>query len=255
MIPQLFSIGPIPINTFGLMIALSLLASMYLLTESFRAYGLPADKAEQFVFVGGFSGLLGARLWYIAENWSAVRGDLIAALTSSAGFTFYGGFICAFVVIFFMCQHYKFSFASFLDAAGPTMTLGYAIGRVGCQLSGDGDYGSITHSILGMSYLTGIVPTPPGFLAYPTPLYESAICMLILPLLLSTEKNRNFGKPLRWFGLYLLLIAAERFLVEFLRINPHVLGVLSEAQVISILFMIIGFWLLAIRRQKIERVA
>lgn len=250
MIPQLIMLGPVPINSFGLMVALSLLAGMYLLTESFRAYGLPPEKAEQFVFIGGFSGLLGARLWYLLESWSEVRSDLLGALTSSAGFTFYGGFICAFLVLYWLCRSNKISFATFLDAAGPTMTLGYAIGRVGCQLSGDGDYGAMTHSVFGMSYITGIVPTPPGFLAYPTPLYESTLCILILPILLHVERKIDFGLPLRRFGLYLTLIALERFLVEFLRINPRVFSIFSEAQVISIVFMFVGLVILKLRTTR-----
>jgi phosphatidylglycerol:prolipoprotein diacylglycerol transferase len=134
------------------------------------------------------------------------------------------------------------------DSFGPSLALGYAIGRLGCQLSGDGDYGITTQSLWGMSYATGVIPTLPGELALPTPLYESAVCMGILYILLKLEVHPSWQAPFRRFGAYLVLIAAERFMVEFWRINPKVLGVFSEAQVIAVLLALLGVYLVFSRR-------
>ena len=252
MIPQIFSIFGFPINSFGLCVAAAIFAAIYRLQRSFAAYHLPVERAESYACLGAIVGLLGARLWFLIFNISLVMRDPLGTIFSSAGFIFYGGFIFSFVTFLFLCRRDKIPFFTFLDAAGPTMTLGYAIGRLGCQLSGDGDYGMLTTSWLGMSYASGVVPTPPGYLAFPTPLYESAICFLILPLLLWMERKKGWGLPGRRFGLYLLLIAIERFLIEFLRIEPRFLGGYSQAQYISAVFMSIGLYLLVGRMPKLN---
>ena len=250
MIPQIFTIGSFPINSFGLCVAASIFAGIFRLQKSFSYYGLPVEKAEGYAFIGGLTGLLGARIWFLLFNLPMVFSDPIGTIFSSAGFIFYGGLIIAFVVLLIKSRLDSIPFLVFLDAAGPTMTLGYAVGRLGCQLSGDGDYGKFTSSWLGMSYVTGVVPTPPGYLAYPTPLYESFVCLLILPFLLSIERKANWGLSGRRFGVYLFLISIERFLVEYLRIEPRFYGGLSQAQYLSMLFMIVGATLFLTRVEK-----
>jgi phosphatidylglycerol:prolipoprotein diacylglycerol transferase len=250
MIPQIISVLGFPINSFGLCVALAIFAASLLMARSFAAFGLPAERAESYVFIGGLTGLLGARLWFLLFNIPMVLSDPIGTIFSSAGFIFYGGFIFAFIVLYLMSRRDKISFLTFLDAAGPSMSLGYAIGRLGCQLSGDGDYGKVTDSIFGMSFHTGVVPTPPGLLVFPTPLYESAICLVILFFILALERRRSFGLPGRWFGVYLLLVSIERFFVEFLRIEPRFVGGLSQAQYIALAFMVCGAALILFRRHQ-----
>ena len=88
MIPTIFQIGPLPINSFGLAIALAVIAAIYRLSLSFEVVGLEARFAETFVFTGTIVGLIGARLWYLAEHYSEIRSDFWGAAFSSAGFTF-----------------------------------------------------------------------------------------------------------------------------------------------------------------------
>lgn len=233
-----------PINSFGLMVALALFAAIYRLSYSFANNGINPLLAEKYVFYGGFTGLLGARLWYLAGSYSEWQGHFFSALTSSGGFTFYGGFLVAFLVLVLLARRDGIGVGRFVDTVGPALTLGYAIGRVGCQLSGDGDYGMPTLSFWGMSYATGVLPTPPGVRAFPTPLFESTISVLILPLLIRAETSAFWRVPYRRFGLYLVFISAERFFVEFLRINPRILFGLSEAQVVAIALFIFGLYLL-----------
>lgn len=241
MIPNILELGPIPIRSFGLMVALALVVGALRLAISFSRYGLDPRLAERYVTAAGISGLLGARLWYILENWSALSDDLLSALFASAGFTFYGGFIVAALTLLFLAKRDRVSIATFCDALGPALALGYAVGRLGCQLSGDGDYGSITSGFWGMSYATGVVPTPPGVRVYPTPLFESVLALGILAVLSRIELSKEILKgPFQRFGLYMALISAERIIVEFLRINPRILLGLSEAQVIGSVFLLLG---------------
>lgn len=246
MIPEIFSLGPIPVNSFGLMVALAIFSASILLAKSFQVNGLNSNLAEKYVLTGGIGGLVGARLWYVfVDNYSELKNDLFSALISSAGFTFYGGFIISGILLLILIILDKIKVSSFVDATGPALALGYAIGRLGCQLSGDGDYGIETTSILGMSFSTGVIPTAPGVLVYPTPLYESTICILILFLLLHVERLTSWQlAPGARFGLYLSLVALERFFVEFIRINPEVVGTLSQAQVISLFIFSFGIFLI-----------
>ncbi len=246
MIPNLIEIGPIPIRSFGLMVALALFAGALRLAISFKRYGLDPHLAERYVTAAGISGLIGARLWFIAENWSDTRHDLVGALLSSAGFTFYGGFIIAAVVVYLLARRDKTDISKLCDALGPCLALGYAVGRLGCQLSGDGDYGIRTTRWWGMSYATGVVPTLPGELVYPTPLFESSIALLVLWILSSVEVRATLlsGRFQR-FGLYLVLISIERFFVEFLRPNVKLLSNLSEAQLIAMGLGVFGVILLS----------
>lgn len=244
MIPQIISLGPIPINSFGLMVALSLLAGVYQLSKSFERAGLPVDLAERYVFTSVIVGLIGARLFYLIEYYDDIQHDLVGAIFSSAGFTFYGGFILSAVVIYIMARKDKLPLVKFVDSVGPTLALGYAIGRLGCQLSGDGDYGIATTSWLGMSYETGVIPTPPGILVFPTPFYESAISLMILYFLLKVEMKASWSKPFAKFGLYLALMGVERFLVEFLRVNPRYTFGFSEAQYIALGLILLGLTML-----------
>jgi phosphatidylglycerol:prolipoprotein diacylglycerol transferase len=143
-----------------------------------------------------------------------------------------------------MARRDKLPISSVADSAGAAVAMGYAIGRLGCQLSGDGDYGVQTTSWLGMSYATGVVPTAPGVLVYPTPLYESALALMIAFFVQSRMQHPAWRMPGRIFGLSLFLLSIERFVVELIRINPDMGYGLSEAQIISTAMFVIGVILL-----------
>jgi len=225
--------------SFGLMVAL--FAGGLRLSYSFAHYGLDPRLAERYVTAGGFFGLLGARLWYMAENWTYVRTDILGALFSSAGFTFYGGFIIGAIVVIGLAIKDRTPVGTFCDALGPCLALGYAIGRLGCQLSGDGDYGIATTGFWGMSYATGVVPTPPGVLVYPTPLFESTLSLVVLMILLKVEASSTIlVERFQRFGLYLVLISLERLFLEGFRINPVVAWGMSEAQIIALSLIALG---------------
>ena len=246
MIPQIFQLGPLPINSFGLMVALAIVASGIILAKSFKINDINPELAEKYILTGGIVGLIGARLWFIfIDNFSELKDQLFEALTSSAGFTFHGGFIIGSTTLIVMTKLDKIPLNKFLDSMGPCLALAYAIGRLGCQLSGDGDYGIETSSFLGMSFSTGVIPTPIGVNVFPTPLYESFLCILIVFILLKLEKNKSWlSVPYARAGAYLTLIGTERFIVEFLRVNPKVFYIFSQSQIIYAVVIILGLILL-----------
>jgi phosphatidylglycerol:prolipoprotein diacylglycerol transferase len=127
------------------------------------------------------------------------------------------------------------------------LALGYAIGRIGCQVSGDGDYGIRSSLPWAMGYPHGTVPTPPGVRVQPTPIYETvAMCLLAYGL----WRLRDRVRPGVVFALYLLLSGLERFLVEFIRRNSEVLAGLTSPQLESVALMLIGSLWLAIMARR-----
>lgn len=249
MIPIIIQLGPIPINSFGLMMALAILAASLLLAKTFQANGIDPSLGDKFAFTAGVSGLIGARIWFLAEHYNELAADFWSAAFSSAGFTFYGGFIIASLSVIFLCKQNKLSIAKVADCLGPALCLGYAVGRLGCQLSGDGDYGMQTTSFWGMSYATGVIPTDPGVLAYPTPFFESTIALVVMFILLKVDSSLKWQAPFQRFGLYLILISTERFFIEFIRIERKFDSGYSEAQYIALILALIGsFMFLRVRR-------
>ncbi len=125
------------------------------------------------------------------------------------------------------------------------LALGYGIGRIGCQVSGDGDYGIRSKLPWAMGYPHGTVPTPPGVTVQPTPIYET-VSMCLLAYVLWQLRDRV--RPGVIFGLYLVLSGLERLLVEFIRRNKEIFAGLTAPQLESIGLMAIGaalLWVLA----------
>ena len=107
------------------------------------------------------------------------------------------------------------------DMCATALALGYAIGRIGCQVSGDGDYGIRSNLPTAMGYPHGTVPTPPGVTVLPTPIYET-VMMCLLATCCGSLRDRV--RPGVVFALYLVLAGFERFIVEFIRRNNEVVA-------------------------------
>jgi phosphatidylglycerol---prolipoprotein diacylglyceryl transferase len=134
-----------------------------------------------------------------------------------------------------------------VDIAGPGLALGYAIGRIGCQVSGDGDYGKPWNGPWAMGYPHGTVPTAPGVTVHPTPIYET-VSMGLLAWLLWTQRDSVRRGLL--FAFYLVGGGLERFLVEFLRRNEHVALGLTAAQLESLGLFVAGvIWIAVVLRK------
>jgi phosphatidylglycerol:prolipoprotein diacylglycerol transferase len=256
MIPFLH-LGPLTIPTFGLMVATGLLAAAYLLQADFdrrreqfvksgyTKKGKPSHHDEGFLIIGvaGLAGLVGARLYHVLETPRELVADP-SMLISRFGFAWFGGFLGGFVALVFLARRFRIPVLEFMDLCSPAAAAGYAIGRIGCLLSGDGDYGVPTTLPWGMSFPNGVVPTIER--VHPTPLYEFLIWLAIAAVLWYMGKKAAVGaRPGgEIFCGYLILTGLARFLVEFIRINPRSFFGLSNAQTASLVSMVLGFLLL-----------
>src|SRR6266705_4901011 len=239
MIPYLH-LGPLTLPTFGLMVATGLLLSAYILQADFRRRGIRAD-AFLIIGIAGLAGIAGARLYHVLESPSVFFADPWPLLISRFGFAWFGGFLGGFAALLILARREKIPTLTFLDASSPAAAVGYAIGRIGCLLSGDGDYGIPTNLPWGMSFPNGVVPTTER--VHPTPLYEFFIWILIAAFLWRMGKKAVSGARPKGeiFCGYLILTGVARFLIEFIRINPRSFFGLSNAQAASLMSIIIGF--------------
>jgi len=238
-------LGPFELKTFGLMFALGFLAAGGVVARRFDELGKPRDWAYEMVFAALVGGLVGARVYYLAQNWDDVSHDLIGNLFSGSGLVWYGGALGGALAVFLWAWWRGFLGLVLLDVAAPALAVGYAIGRIGCQVSGDGDYGKASDLPWAMSYPDGTVPTDER--VHPTPVYETLAMGLIAWLL---WRLRDRFRPGILFALYLVLSGLERFLVEFLRRNDETVAGLTTPQVESLVLMLIGtVWILAVSRR------
>ena len=240
MKPEIEILG-ISIKTFGVAFALGFLACGAVVARRLREMDKPVDWAYEITFSALLGGVIGARAYYVIQNYSQVEHNLIGSVFSGSGLVWYGGAIGGAIgVVLWMRWRNALELRMF-DMCATALALGYAIGRIGCQVSGDGDYGIRSSLPWAMGYPHGTVPTPPGVRVQPTPIYET-VTMCLLAYLLWQLRDRV--RPGVVFALYLVGSGLERFLVEFIRRNKEVLVGLTAPQVESLVLLAIGLvWL------------
>src|SRR6516165_1692577 len=175
MIPYLH-LGPLTIPTFGLMVAVALISAAYILQADFNRRGFQAD-AFLMITIAGLAGIAGAKLYHLLEEPAVFFANPMALLFSRYGFAWFGGFIGGCGAMLILGWRAGLPLLEFLDACSPAAAFGYGIGRIGCFLSGDGDYGVPTSLPWGMSFPNGLVPTTDR--VHPTPIYELIAACLI----------------------------------------------------------------------------
>lgn len=277
----------------------------------------PHDRVVDIIFIAAIAGFAGAKIFNAFETWDDFVADPIGNLFSPAGLTFYGGLICATLALYIYSRKKKFSFKHLCDAAAPALMLAYGIGRLGCQLAGDGDWGIFNSAYVTQAdgSLTAAAPKqfdsiakmnaeyfrqngmpeeniqhkyyPAGSLprwlvamnyphnvnndgvkiagddgeysyvlpvsVFPTPVYETVVCILLFFLLWAVRKRIDI--PLKMFGLYLILNGLERFFIEKIRVNyKYDWGFIhpTQAEIIAVGLVIAGLLLFFIPRKKQE---
>ncbi|MGA9717578.1 MAG: prolipoprotein diacylglyceryl transferase family protein, partial [Acidobacteriaceae bacterium] len=221
----------------------------WVLHLNFRRFHVEADAISVVAFVTVI-GVIGAKLWHVFEDPSALLHDPAGMLFDRAGFAWYGGLIAGILTLMWQGRAAKTGALGMLDLAAPAAAVGYGVGRIGCLTSGDGDYGIPTSLPWGMSFPHGLVPTTQH--VHPTPIYE-LIAALIIAFILWKRAKQPTGEIT---GDYLLLSGLARFLVEFIRINPRIYFGMSNAQVASIGSIIVGIAMIVwARRHAAARVA
>ncbi len=234
MIPE---IGPL--NTFGLMLAFGFLADGILAALRFRELGKPVDYAYEAVFAAAAGGIVGARIDWAIQNPDQVSdiGDLVGG----TGLVFFGGLIGGALGVILWARWRGVLGLRLLDLAAAGIPLGYAFGRIGCQLSGDGDYGIASDLPWAMAYPDGTVPTLEE--VHPTPIYETLAMGLVAALLWHL---RDSFRPGLLLPLYFVLGGIERFLIEFIRRNPDTAFGLTTAQLFALGMLAVGVAWLAV---------
>jgi len=263
MYPELFKIGPFTVYSYGLMLGIAFITASWLLSKEVERKKLSPTIATEITMLAIIFGIIGAKLFHLLENFDDFLSDPVAKAFSPGGLTFYGGLIVATISVIIYSRKKKIPFLYLADAAAPILALAYGIGRIGCHLAGDGDYGLPTDLPWGTNYENGTVPPsvmfrgseiakqfPDGIVPdntplHPTPIYEFLTCFIIFLILWKLRKKDQPGSAEGWvqgrlFMLYLIMISIERFLIEFIRLNPRLLFGLSEAQLISIVLFAVG---------------
>ena len=242
-IPYLFEIGPVTINSFGAMVALGFISALYILKIDFKRKGLDEELGSSIITTAMVGGLVGAKLYFVIfetppdQDWA----QIIDLTFSGYGLTWYGGFVVAMAGGLWQVRRYGAPLGQVVDSVGIALAVGYAVGRIGCQLAGDGDYGIPTDLPWAMAYPNGVVPTFEK--VHPAPVYETLSHLAIGALLWALRTRIQL--PGLVFGLYMVLAGFARLMVEFIRLNPRVLWGFSEAQLISIALIVLGLVLIA----------
>src|ERR1700722_17636690 len=281
MVPFLH-FGRLLVPTFGLMIAAAMVVAYGVLQADFARRGLAAKNsttAEMFVAVPALCGIVGAKLYHVLETPRELLADPLGQLFSRYGLAWFGGLMAGFAAFVWLARRFNYSLLEVFDAGSAAAAIGYGVGRIGCLLSGDGDYGVPTSLPWGMSFPNGLVPTTQR--VHPTPIYELIVACAIAGILwkLGTLQilsdrvdqatmaskevrvpvaaaGRSFDSPQipspHWsarspwlrpgsvFAAYLILTGVARFLVEFIRINPRSFFGLTNAQAASLASIIAG---------------
>jgi len=256
MYPELFKIGPLTVYSYGLMLGIAFITASWLLTKEIERKKLNPNIATEITILAIIFGIIGAKIFHLFENFDDFLEDPIGMAFSPGGLTFFGGLIVAVFAIWVYTKRKKIPFFYIADAAAPALALAYGIGRIGCHLAGDGDYGIPTDLPWGTNYENGTVPpsvmfqgseiaknypngiVPDNTPLHPTPVYEFLICVVIFSILWKLRKKDWIHGKL--FMIYLILISIERFSIEFIRLNPRILFGLSEAQLIAIVLFLVG---------------
>jgi prolipoprotein diacylglyceryl transferase len=230
----------------------------------------PYELTGNIIMYGALFGILGAKIFHNLENIDDFVKDPIGSLLSFSGLTFYGGLICAAIAIILYARKNKIPALVISDVAAPAIMIAYAVGRIGCQMAGDGDWGIVNeaakpewlsflpdwmwafnfpHNVINEGIaIPGCVGKhcfmldPPVF---PTPFYETVICTVFFIILWSFRHRIKITGVM--FSVFLMMNGLERFFIEKIRVNTkyHIFGhPVTQAEIISTLLFITGLVLL-----------
>jgi len=258
MISELFSIGPLSISPFGVLMVIAFVAGYLQLRWGLRRLDAGDDEdASAVILAGGIGGIAGAKIYYaiLYRDWSL--------LLERFGLVWYGGFVVGALAVFWVARKRRLPAWSVADAAAPGLALGYGLGRIGCFLVGD-DFGMPTSMPWGVAFPKGLPgPTTAGLMrqeygaevaweipddqliaVHPTQLYEMLAAIAIWAF--GVRLIRRGAPPGVTTLTVVALLALERFLVEFVRAkDDRFLGMFTVAQLISLIVVVCALALLS----------
>jgi len=240
MHPELFSVGPVTLYAYGVLLAASYLLGLQLARRRAAARGLDPGRVLDLGIYIIIAALVGAKALLFIVDFDTFRqspGELLSL--ARAGGVFYGGLVLAVAVAFWYMWRHNMPFWTTCDVFAPGIALGHVVGRLGCLAAGC-CYGKPTDVPWAIIFTDpkalANVGTPLHIPLHPTQAYEAGAELLILGLLLFVEGRRKGGKPGQTFWLYMLLYAITRFIIEFYRGDPRgAVGMFSTSQFISLL--------------------
>ena len=242
MYPTLIDFGPVGIHSYGLMLATAFITVVFVIQAELKRRGFVPELASTIVMAAAIGGIVGAKIYSALLDGQITFQELF----STSGLVWYGGFIGGCLGVIIVVLRSPNPFLPTIDIVGPTVVLGYGIGRIGCLLAGDGDYGPPSDLPWAMAFPNGTVPT--DIPVHPTPIYETLMSFTFFGILWS-QRRKFEAMPGVLFGASLIALGVERFIAEFWRLTPRVLGWMTAAQLLSIAAFIIGialiFWMRA----------
>jgi phosphatidylglycerol:prolipoprotein diacylglycerol transferase len=232
MYPTLVRIGDFELTTFGALVAIAALVALWIFHRELTRGSLP-ESGTDAALLGVLGGLAGAKLiWAIEFRHDA---PFLSLLFSRGGLSWFGGFLGGVGVGLWALRRRNIPIVPALSAAAPALAIGHAIGRIGCFLVGD-DYGRPTNLPWGVAFPKGLPPTTVP--VHPTQLYEAAGLAVIAWLLIRWRRRGVADAAV--FARYLVLAGSLRFVIEFVRVNAHVAGPLTLAQLFSMAIITAG---------------
>jgi len=249
MYPILFKVGPLTVYSFGTLMALAALSAGWVVWLELKRYRYNPELASTMVFAAALGGLIGARLLFIMEEWTHFIRSPWGFIFTGAGFTWYGGLLGGALAVTWAVRRQGIPWLKAADISAPALALAYGIGRIGCHVAGDGDWGTVSDLPWAVAYTNAIIgwvhpytglPYPPGVRVHPTSVYEAIQAAIIFAILWPLRKKGYPDGTIFW--LYLILAGLARFTVEFWRINPVVGLSITEAQWFSLILVLLGLW-------------
>jgi prolipoprotein diacylglyceryl transferase len=249
---------------------LAFFVAYFVLEKEIKRRKLTLDPFSVIAYTA-IAGILGAKLWHVLDTpadrltWAILSSPSELLAWFRGGFAWFGGFVGGIATLLVLARSNKINGLTMLDICSPAAAIGYAVGRIGCLISGDGDYGQPTTLPWGMAFPNGLVPTTTTCVqwgaaadcrVHPTPIYEF-IAGVVIFWYIWRRGARAIRHPLApgvITGEFLILSGLARFLVEFIRINPRVFLGMSNAQVSALMTAIAGAILLRIVRRRFRKV-
>ena len=250
MSPIAFTVGPISVAWYGIMVALAVLTLvLWALWSVKKGARISYDKVISAAIVGIPSGVIFSRLLHVIDFWDYFV-EHPGEIVGGSGLTIYGAVLGAALGVWIYSRFSKISFGYFADMLAPGIILAQAIGRVGCTLNGC-CYGIETNIFWAVIYTHPESFGPIGVPVHPTQPYEIIYNLIAFGVLLALRKR--FRPDGSLFLIYLTLYSAWRLGIDFIRDGTDFLFGLHEAQVIAIIVLIITITLMALRTRWVKK--
>lgn len=233
-----FSIGNIKIYWYAVFIVLGIIISLILCSKAKENFGIDFEKFLEVLVFSLVFGVIGARIYYVIFKLEYfIKNPILVLNIRDGGLAIYGGIICGALVAWIICKRKNINIMDFFDYICPYLALSQGIGRIGNFFNVEA-YGMQTDNIFRMGIFSEI-----GYIeVHPCFLYEFLVCIAIFILLLIMQKKRKFQGEI--VSLYFILYGFSRFFIEAIRMDSLMLYSLKISQITSIVFIIIGFYLI-----------